>query len=254
MTFLKNKKILILGVRNHYSIAWGIATSMYQQKAILAFVYHQDKSKKKIIQLAHQVNSKIILKCDLNSDHSIKKLLKKLFKTWGFFDGIVHSIAYTSSIQLNFNYIDVINRIDFLKAHEINSFSLVALIKEARYFLNENSSIVTLSYIGSIKFIPYYNIMGVVKSSLESNVRYLAGSLGRKKIRINAISSGPVKTASSYRIKNFHKILTLCKKKSPLGKNITIQEIGNTAAFLCSDLSSGITGQIIYVDAGMSII
>ncbi|VFP77749.1 enoyl-ACP reductase FabI [Buchnera aphidicola] len=253
MAFLKNKKILIFGIKNHFSIAWGIAIAMYKQKAKLAFTYHDIKSKKKIEYLAKKVHSKIILECDLNSDKSIKILFKNLYKVWNTFDGVVHSIAYVPRIQLNKNYVKIINRKDFLDAHELNSFSLVAIVKEAEIFLNNKSVILTLSYIGSIKYIPYYNIMGIVKASLEANVRCLSASLGRKNIRVNAISAGPIKTTSSYGIKNFHKILENNRNNSPLRANITTQEIGNVAAFLCSDLSSGITGQIIYVDHGNNI-
>ncbi|WP_075433782.1 enoyl-ACP reductase FabI [Buchnera aphidicola] len=253
MTFLTNKKILIFGIKNNFSIAYGIALSMYQQNANLAFVYHNKKSKKNIAQLASQVRSKIILYCDINSDNSINHLFKHLSELWGTFDGIVHSIAYTPTLQLHHDYLDIINRKDFLNAHETNSFSLVALVKAAKDFLNQNSSIVTISYIGAIKYVPYYNIMGIVKASLESNVRYLAFSMGKKKIRVNAISAGAIKTTSSYGIKSFYKILVSDKKKSPLNKTITSQEIGNVAAFLCSNLSSGITGQVIFVDAGINI-
>ncbi|VFP79182.1 enoyl-ACP reductase FabI [Buchnera aphidicola] len=253
MAFLKNKKILIFGVKNCFSIAWGIALSMYKQKAKLAFVYHNIKSKKKIMPLAKAVKSKIILQCDINSDDSIEKLFIKLFDIWGMFDGIVHSIAYVPKIQLNKDFIKISNRIDFLNAFETNTFSLIAIIKVAIKFLNKKSSILTLTYIGSIKFIPYYNIMGITKSALESSVRYLSVSLGKKNIRVNAISSGSIKTTASYIIKNFHKIISTDRNCSPLNRNISAQEIGNVAAFLCSDLSSGITGQVIYVDAGRNI-
>ncbi|VFP85860.1 Enoyl-[acyl-carrier-protein] reductase [NADH] FabI [Buchnera aphidicola (Cinara pseudotaxifoliae)] len=254
MAFLKNKKILIFGIKNYFSIAWGIAVAMHKQKAKLAFAYHDVRSKKKIEYLAKQVRSEIILKCDLNSDNSIKKLFKNLHKIWGNFDGIVHSIAYVPQVQLNKNYVKIINRKDFLNAHELNSFSLVAIVKEAEIFLNDKSVILTLSYIGAIKYVPYYNIMGIAKASLEANVRYLSVSMGKKNIRVNAISSGPVKTVSAYRIKNFHKTIKKNKNNSPLRANVTTQEIGNVAAFLCSDLSSGITGQIIYVDNGNNIL
>ncbi|ABJ90639.1 enoyl-ACP reductase FabI [Buchnera aphidicola] len=254
MAFLKKKKILIFGIKNHFSIAWGIALAMYKQNAKLAFVYHSKKSKKNIKILAKKVKSKIILYCDINSDDSIQTLFKILFKKWGMFDGIVHSIANISKIQLTNDYIKVINRLDFLYAHEVNSFSLVAIIKASKNILNKNSSILTLSYIGAIKYIPYYNIMGIPKASLESNVRYLAVSLGKKNIKINAISSGPIKTVSSYGIKNFSKIFDISKNNSLFNKNVTIKEIGNVAAFLCSNLSLGITGQVIYVDYGLNII
>ncbi|VFP81088.1 Enoyl-[acyl-carrier-protein] reductase [NADH] FabI [Buchnera aphidicola (Cinara kochiana kochiana)] len=253
MTFLKNKNILIFGVKNHFSIAWGIAMSMYKQKAKLAFVYHNVKSKKNIILLAEKVQSNIVLECDVTSDNSIIQLFKSLSKIWKKLDGIVHSIAYVEKFQLNKNYIKVVNRKNFLHAHEVNSFSLVAIAQAAKKFLNNKSAIITLSYIGAVKYVPYYNIMGISKASLEANVRYLAASIG-KNIRVNAISAGPIKTTASYGIRNFHKIITVSKDNSLLHKNITIQEIGDVAAFLCSDLSRGITGQIIYVDTGNNIV
>ncbi|VAX76499.1 enoyl-ACP reductase FabI [Buchnera aphidicola] len=254
MTLLKNKKILIFGVKNKFSIAWGIATSMYKQKAKLAFTYNSKKSKKNIIKLAKSVKSNIILECNVNSDDSIKNLFNNLFNIWGLFDGIVHSIAYVPIFQLNYDYMQIINRLDFLNAHELNSFSLVAIAKISKKFLNSSSTILTLSYIGSIKYVPYYNIMGVTKASLEANVRYLAYSMGKLNIRINAISPGPIKTSSSYGIKNFYKIFQKCKNYSPLKRTVSIEEIGNVASFLCSNLSSGITGQVIYVDAGNNIV
>ncbi|VFP83659.1 enoyl-ACP reductase FabI [Buchnera aphidicola] len=253
MAFLKNKNILIFGVKNHFSIAWGIAMAMHKQKAKLAFVYHNIKSKKKIMLLAKKVQSKIILECDINSDQSINQLFKNLSKIWNTLDGIVHSVAYVPILQLNKNYIKVINRKNFLNAHETNSFSLVAIAQVAEKFLNSESAILTLSYIGAVRYIPYYNIMGVAKASLEANVRYLSASIG-KNIRVNAISAGPIKTTASYGIKNFKKIITISKDNSLLHKNITIQEIGDVAAFLCSNLSRGITGQVIYVDTGNNIV
>lgn len=253
MNILKKKKILICGITNIFSISWSIAKIMYQQGAELAFVYKNKKLKKRIKKLAKEVNSNIILQCNVNSDFEIKKLFSKLSKYWKNFDGIVHSIAYSSPEQLQHKYINVINRKDFLIAHEISSYSLLALVKESFSLLNKNSSILTLSYLGSIKCIPYYNVMGSAKASLEANVRYLSYYAGKKNIKVNAISSGPIKTTSSYIIKDFKKICLLYKKYSPLKRNITAKEIGNVATFLCSNLSSGITGQIIYVDAGFNI-
>lgn len=253
MGFLKNKKILIFGVKNKYSIAYGIAKSMYKQGAQLAFTYHKKKNKKKIENLVKKFNSNVILPCNMESDQEIKYLFQKISKIWKFFDGFVHSIAYAPLMQGKNKEYNKINRQDFLKTYEISSFSFLAIAQEAKNFLNVQSSIITLTYVGSIRYVPYYNIMGPAKASLESNIRYLSFLMGIKKIRVNAISSGPIKTVSSYKIPNFSKILKFSKEFSPLKKNTTSKEIGNVASFLCSNLSKGITGQIIYVDHGFNV-
>ncbi|AEH39757.1 NADH-dependent enoyl-ACP reductase [Buchnera aphidicola (Cinara tujafilina)] len=252
MNFLK-KKILIVGITNIFSISWGIAKLMYKFGAELAFVYKRKKLKSRIENLAKKLNSTIVLQCNINSDFEIKNLSNKLQKYWKTFDGIVHSVAYTPLSQLKENYIHIANRQDFLDTQESCSFSLIALVKEFYPFLNENSSILTLSYLGSIKYVPCYNVIGPAKASLEANVRYLSYCVGKKNIRVNAISSGPIKTVSSYGIPYFKKIFSIYKNQSPLKKNTTVMEVGNVAAFLCSDLSSGITGQVIYVDSGFNI-
>lgn len=253
MKLLNGKKILITGIINKRSIAYGIAKSMYAHNAKLAFTYFNKNIKKKIKTIAQEFNSNIVLYCNFLDDNNIKKLFFNLFKYWDNFDGFVHSIAYTPKIQFSKDYISVINRKDFNITHDITSYSLVAMVKECQKKLNKNSSIITLTYLGSKKAIPYYNLMGLAKASLEANVRYIANVIGQKGMRINAISSGPIKTISSYNIKNFKKILSYANNFSPIHRLVTLEEIGNTAVFLCSDLSSGITGQIIYVDGGLNI-
>lgn len=253
MNFSK-KKILIFGLTNVFSISWGIAKVLHKYGAKLAFVCQNKKIKSRIKIFAKQLDSNIVLRCDVNSDIEIKNLSFKLKKYWKKFDGIIHAIAYTPVLQIKKDSLQAINRKDFLDTHETCSYSFIAIVKEFYPFLKSNSSIVTLSYVGAVKYIPYYNILGPAKASLEANVRYLAYCCGgKKKIRVNAISSGPVKTTSSYLIPQFKDIFSLYKNYSPLKKNTTIEEIGNVAAFLSSDLSSGITGQVLYVDSGFSI-
>ncbi|CAL4320897.1 Enoyl-[acyl-carrier-protein] reductase [NADH] FabI [Buchnera aphidicola (Chaitophorus sp. 3695)] len=253
MGILLNKKILIIGLHNKYSIAYGISKIIYDQGAQLAFTYKNEKYKNRIKYIAKKFNSNIILKCDMRKDSNIKNLFLKLKKIWSNFDGFVHSIAYLKKKYLQKNYINSINSKAFQKSHYITSYSFSAITKYCQFMLNNYSSLLTISYIGSRKFIPYYNFMGLAKASLEANVRYLAGSLGPK-IRVNAISAGPVKTVSSYSLKSFKKMYSINKNFSPIKRNVSITDIGNAAAFLISNLSSGITGQIIYVDGGFNIV
>ncbi|CAL4320644.1 enoyl-ACP reductase [Buchnera aphidicola] len=253
MGFLKNKKILITGILNKRSIAYGIAQSMYSQNASLAFTCINQKHKKKIQSIAKKFNSKIVIKCNFFYNHDVKNLFLRLSKYWKSFDGFVHALAYIPKKQF-FEYdLNNINKKDYLNTHNFTSYSLIHMLQLCQKQLNKNSSIITLTYLGSKKSIPYYNVLGSAKSSLEANVRYIANILGKHQIRINAISSGPIKTTSSYSIPNFKKILNYSKNYSPIRRLITNYEIGNVAAFLCSNLSSGITGQIIYVDGGLSI-
>lgn len=253
MGILKNKRILITGLANKFSISYGIAKSMHKQKAKLAFSYQNDRLKNKIKKITDQFESDIILKCDVNSDKSIKKLFSDLKIKWPKFDGLVHSIAYAPKEQLNGDYVDLINRKSFNITHETSSYSFIALIKNCKDMLNTNSSIVSLTYLGSNRVVPNYNVMGLAKASLEANIRYTANSLGRYGIRVNGISSGPIKTLASSAIKNFKKMLSNYQFYTPIKRLITIHDIGNCAAFLCSDLSSGITGEILHVDGGFNI-
>ncbi|NIH16614.1 MAG: SDR family oxidoreductase [Buchnera aphidicola (Periphyllus lyropictus)] len=253
MGFLSGKKILIFGLHNKYSIAYGIAKSMYYQGADLAFIYKKKKYKKRIKMIAKEFNSNIVLYCNIKYTIDIKNLFLNLKKIWSNFDGIVHSLAFLKKKFLKNNYINSFTKKSFISSHLISSYSFVKLAKQFKSILNKNSSLITVSFLGSQKFIPNYNLMGLAKASLESNVRYMAASLGPK-IRINAISPGPVKTVSSYNIKGLEKILYIYKKFSPMKRNISIIEIGNVASFLSSNLSSGITGQIIYVDGGFNIV
>ena len=250
---LKNKKILITGVANKYSIAAGIANSMFREGAELAFTFQNERLLKNIKPIAEACGSDILVECDVSDDDSIKNAFSSLKKKWNTFDGLVHSIGYAPSDQLEGNFVDVTTREGFKIAHDISSYSFTAMAKEAKSMLNDNSALLTLTYLGSIQTMPNYNVMGLAKASLEANTRFLAASLGRNNIRVNAISAGPIKTLAASGVKNFRKMLNQHSQRAPLGRTVTSEEVGNTAAFLCSDYASGITGEITYVDAGFNI-
>lgn len=250
---LKNKKILITGVANKYSIAAGIANSMFREGAELAFTFQNERLLKNIKPIAEACGSDILVECDVSDDDSIKNAFSSLKKKWKTFDGLVHSIGYAPSDQLEGNFVDVTTREGFKIAHDISSYSFTAMAKEAKSMLNDNSALLTLTYLGSIQTMPNYNVMGLAKASLEANTRFLAASLGSNNIRVNAISAGPIKTLAASGVKNFRKMLNQHSQRAPLGRTVTSEEVGNTAAFLCSDYASGITGEITYVDAGFNI-
>ena len=249
---LKNKRILITGLANKYSIANGIAAAMYREGAQLAFAYQNDRLLKNLTSIAEDYNSNILIECDVSSDESIDKAFKELNKHWDSFDGLVHSIGFAPSDQLEGNFVDVTSREGFKVAHDISSYSFTALAKAAKPMLNDSSALLTLTYLGAIQTIPNYNVMGLAKASLEANTRFLAASMGRDNIRVDAISAGPIKTLAASGVKNFRKMLTQHSERAPLGRTVTTEEVGNTAAFLCSDYASGITGEITYVDAGFN--
>lgn len=253
MGFLKGKKILIVGISNTRSISFGIAKSLYRQQAELGFVCQNEKISEKIKNLAASMKSCIVLSCDVSNDENIKKLFIDLSQVWEKFDGLVHAIAYCPKEYFNGDFITNITRNGFNISHEISSYSFLGLVKECRKMLNDFSSLLTLSYLGSQRVVPNYNVMGLAKASLEANVRYMAYSLGKENIRVNAISSGPIRTNSSYQIKNFNKIKNYSHSSSLLKASITSENIGNVASFLLSDLSLGITGSVIYVDNGFNI-
>ena len=251
--FLKNKKILITGLANKYSIASGIAAAMKREGAELAFTYQNERLLKNLKSLAEDYESDILIECDVASDSSIKDAFSELHEKWSTFDGIVHSIGFAPSDQLEGNFVDVTTREGFQIAHDISSYSFTALAKAAKPMLNKNSALLTLTYLGAVQTMPNYNVMGLAKASLEANTRFLAASLGKDNIRVNAISAGPIKTLAASGVKNFKKMLGQHSSRAPLGRTVTAEEVGNTAAFLCSDLASGITGEITYVDAGFNI-
>ena len=250
---LKNKKILISGLANKFSIAAGIAQAMHREGAELAFTYQSERLLKNLKPIADACNSDILIECDVSSDESIQESFKDLKQRWTNFDGFVHSIGYAPADQLEGNFVDVTTREGFKVAHDISSYSFTAMAKEAKPMLNENSALLTLTYLGSIQTMPNYNVMGLAKASLEANTRFLAASLGKNNVRVNAISAGPIKTLAASGVKNFRKMLSQHSNRAPLGRTVTSEEVGNVAAFLCSNYASGITGEITYVDAGFNI-
>ena len=250
---LKEKKILISGLANKHSIAAGIAEAMHREGAELAFTYQSERLLKNLKPIADEYNSDILIECDVSCDESIQKSFKDLKKKWGNFDGFVHSIGFAPADQLEGNFVDVTTRDGFKVAHDVSSYSFTAMAKEAKHMLNETSALLTLTYLGSIQTMPNYNVMGLAKASLEANTRFLAASLGKDNIRVNAISAGPIKTLAASGVKNFRKMLSQHSSRAPLGRTVTAEEVGNVAAFLCSNYASGITGEITYVDAGFNI-
>lgn len=251
MGFLEGKKILIAGLVSNRSIAAGIASAMHKEGAELAFTYQSEKLKDRVESMAAEWGSKITIPCDVSDDAQIENVFAELAKDWDGLDGIVHSIAYAPADQLEGDYIDCINREGFRIAHDISSYSFAALAKAGLPMLEgRNGALLSLSYLGAVRAVPNYNVMGLAKASLEANIRYLANSLGPRGIRVNGLSAGPIKTLAAAGIKNFRKMLSYNEKVTPLRRNVSLEEVGNTAAFLCSDLSSGITGEIVHVDSG----
>lgn len=251
MGFLSGKKALIVGLASKRSIAYGIAKAFAEQGAELAFTYQNEKLKSRVEDMAAEFNSTLTYPCDVASDEEIASVFQKLGQAWNQLDCLVHSVAYAPADQISGDFTTHCNREGFRIAHDISAYSLVALAKAA-FPLMETSqgSIITLSYYGAEKAIPNYNVMGIAKASLEASVRYLAASLGANGIRVNAISAGPLKTLAAAGIKDFRKIQHAYAEIAPLKRNITLEEVGNTAAFLCSSMASGITGEVVHVDAG----
>ncbi len=253
MGFMQGKRALIVGAASNRSIAWGIAQAFRREGAELAFTYQNDKLKSRVEKLANELGSEIVLPCDVASDEQIEGVFGQLGKHWDSLDILVHSVAFAPQGQLEGDYLDDVTREGFKIAHEISSYSFAALARAARGMLRENAALLTLSYLGAVRAVPHYNVMGLAKASLEANVRYMAASLGPKNIRVNAISAGPIKTLAAKGIADFNKLLDYGEKNSPLRRNVTIEEVGNAAAFLCSDLATGVSGEVMYVDAGYHI-
>jgi enoyl-[acyl-carrier protein] reductase I len=253
MGFLADKKVLITGMLSNRSIAYGIAKAMKREGASLAFTYQGDGVNDRVLGLAADVGSDLIFACDVTSDEQIDQLYADLAKRWDGLDGVVHSIAFAPREALTGDFLDGLTRDAFRVAHDISSYSFSALAKGARPLMQgRHGALLTLSYLGAARSMPNYNVMGLAKASLEANVRYLAYSLGPQGTRVNGISAGPIKTLAAAGIGGFGKILNYNEKTAPLRRNVTTEEVGNAAAFLCSDLASGITGEILYVDAGFS--
>ena len=253
MGFLADRKILITGVLSTRSIAYGVAKACHREGATLAFTYANADLKDRVEKIAAEFGSCPVLPCDVASDVEIDALFDRLANAWDGIDGLLHSIAFAPREALAGNFVDVLSRQAFAVAHDISSYSLAALVKGARDLMRgRNASVVTLTYLGSVRALANYNVMGLAKASLEANVRYLATALGPEGTRVNAISAGPIKTLAAAGIGGFSKILNFVEQSAPLRRNVTIDEVGNVAAFYFSALSSAITGEVTYVDCGFS--
>ena len=254
MGMLDGKRILIVGVASKRSIAWGIAQSMHREGASLAFTYQNDRLKDRVIGFAEECGSTMVMPCDVSSDEEIDAMYETLGETWDKFDGFVHAVAFAPREALDGDYLKAVDRESFRVAHDVSSYSFAALAKAARPMLNKGAALLTLSYLGAVRAMPNYNVMGLAKASLEANTRFMAHALGPDGVRVNAISAGPIKTLAAAGIGDFKKLLGHVASVAPLRENTTIEQVGDTAAFLCSPLGGGITGQIIYVDGGFNIV
>jgi len=253
MAFLEGKRALVFGVAGNRSIAWGIALAMHRHGAQVALTYQNERLKARVEKLAAQLDSDIILPCDVEFDEQIEAAFHDLGKRWDSLDILVHAVAYAPREALQGDYLDAVTRDAFRIAHDISSYSFAAVAKAARPMMQgRKGALLTLSYLGARSTVPNYNVMGLAKASLEANVRYMAVSLGADGIRVNAISAGPTKTLAAAGIQDFRLLLEHAESRSPLRRNVTLEDVGNAAAFVCSDLASGITAEVIYVDAGIS--
>ena len=255
MGLLDNKRALIVGVASNRSIAWGIARAMRREGAELALTSQGDKLRGRVEKFAAELDSGIVLPCDVADDGQIRAVFERLGESWDGLDILVHSVAFAPRGQLEGEYLARVNRADFLTAHEISAYSFAALGAGARALMRgRQGALLTLSYIGAVRAMPGYNVMGVAKASLEANVRYMAMNLGPEGTRVNAISAGPIRTLAASGIKGFRDFLGTVEKTAPLRRNVTIDEVGNIAAFLCSDYASAITGEITYADCGYNVV
>lgn len=247
--YLKGKRGLIMGVANDRSIAWGIAAAAAAHGAELAFTFQGEALEKRVRPLSESVNAKIIVPCDVTDEASIDATFETIEKEWGQLDFVVHAIAFSDKNELDGLYLDT-TRANFLRTMDISVFSFTAVAKRAKPLMTEGGSLVTLTYYGAERVMPHYNVMGVAKAALEASVRYLANDLGPDNIRVNAISAGPIKTLAASGIGDFRYILKWNEYNSPLRRNVTIEEVGNSGLFLLSDLGSGVTGEVLHVDSG----
>jgi len=254
MGFLAGKRALIVGLATERSIAHGIATAMRREGAELAFSY-QDRFKDRVVGMAQEFGSSSVFEMDVASDESIEAGFQRLKQDWDSLDILIHAVAFAPTEAIRGSYIDSTTREYFRIAHDISSYSLTALAKAAVPMMQgRNGSLLTLSYLGAVRSLPSYNVMGLAKASLEASVRFLAADLGPQGIRVNGVSAGPIKTLAAAGIGGFRRILGHVAATAPLRRNVTPEDVGNTAAFLCSDLAAGITGEIVYVDGGFSTV
>ena len=253
LTNLNNKKGIIMGIANERSIAWGVASTLANQGANLAFSYPSDSIKKRIEPLAESCGSNIFFHCDVSSDKSIESFFSSLKTVWEEVDFIVHSIAFSDKNELKGDYVET-SRANFLNTLNISCYSFTAICREGAKLMKNGGQFLTLSYLGAERVMPHYNVMGIAKSALETSVKYIASDLGKKNIRVNAISAGPIKTLAASGISDFRYILKWNQYNSPLRRTTTIEEVGKNAVYLLSDLSSGVTGEIIHVDCGYHVV
>jgi len=255
MPMLQGKRALIVGVASPRSIAWGIAEAMHREGAELAFTYQNEKLKSRVDKIAEQTGANLVLPLDVAEDEQIDAVFDRIRSEWGRIDIVVHAVGFAPRDQIEGEFADSVTREGFRVAHDISSYSFAALAKGARPLMQgRNGALLTLSYLGAVRAMPSYNVMGLAKASLEASVRYLAHGLGPEGIRVNAISAGPIKTLAAAGISKFRSMLDHVETTAPLRRSVTTEDVGNTAAFLCSDLASGITGEITYVDAGYNIV
>ena len=254
MGFLAGKRILLTGLLSNRSIAYGIAQACKREGAELAFTYVGDRFKDRITEFAQEFGSNLVFPCDVADDAQIEALFAGLKQRWDTLDGLVHSIGFAPREAIAGDFLEGMTRENFRIAHDISAYSFPALAKAAQPMLADNASLLTLTYLGAERAIPNYNTMGLAKASLEASVRYLAVSLGGKGVRVNGISAGPIKTLAASGIKSFGKILDFVEQNAPLHRNVTIEQVGNTAAFLLSDLAGGVTAEIVHVDSGFNAV
>jgi enoyl-[acyl-carrier protein] reductase I len=255
MGFLAGKRILVTGLLSNRSIAYGIARACRDQGAELAFTYQNERFEERVREMAGEFDSSLIFPCDVVEDREIDALFNGLRQHWDGLDGLVHAIAFAPREAIAGNFLDGLSRESFRIAHDVSSYSFAALAKAALPMMEgRRGAMLTMSYLGAVRMVPSYNTMGLAKASLEASVRYLAEALGPRGIRVNGISAGPIRTLAASGIKGFSKILSIVENNAPLRRNVTIEDVGNVAAFLLSDLAAGVTAEITYVDAGFSTV
>lgn len=252
MGFLAGKRFLITGILSNRSIAYGIARACHREGAELAFSYQGERFRDRIVGFAREFDSTLTFDCDVSDDAQIERLFGQLGAAWPEFDGLVHAIGFAPKEAISGSFVDGLSREAFRIAHDISSYSFAALAKAAAPRLRPGAALLTLTYLGSVRAVPHYNTMGLAKASLEASVRYLAVSMGERGVRVNGISAGPIKTLAATGIKDFGRILDIVERNAPLRRNVTIEDVGNVAAFLLSDLAAGVTAEITYVDGGFS--
>lgn len=250
---LKGKKGIIFGVANDHSLAWACAQSLYSEGAELAFTYQAETLERRVRPLAEKVGSTFVEQCDLGRDENITEVFEKLGKQWSNIDFVIHAVAFANKKELEGHFVDT-SREGFALALDVSAYTLTAVTRAALPMMNEGGSVVTLTYYGAEKVVQNYNVMGVAKAALEASVRYLAADLGEKNIRVNAISAGPVRTLAAMGISGFRDMLKFVEQRAPLKRNVQAEEVGKTALYLASDLASGVTGEVIHVDCGYSIV